>query len=292
MARNHVAMPIRAAVRPIDDEGISGVVRDLLPRGGPVTVLAPTPGLLCELTVGVFEDPPVGADATPPIRVVADADALGALSETFGAGHKAAELAERGVVGYRVTASNPVVGPLLVGPNRAVSVVAFDRRYGFVEVDDDRLASLGNERAGRAYADASEYEFPDRPAWRRVTTAFADRTDDLTLRTFLDLLAVRRRARAERTLGVVTTALLAAARTETAQKAVADWCVACDLAAESTVSNRKSTLADHGLVTTARAPPNGVGAPVKRLTLADEYLESRPVEEVYDAVADVLTATH
>jgi hypothetical protein len=282
-------MPIRAAARTVEDRTVADRVRALLARGGPVTVLAPPPGLLRELTVGVFRDPPVGADPTPPIRVVAADDDLTALSETFGAGHKATELADRDIVDYRGADSVPVAGPLLVGPGRVVSVVGFERRYGFVE-GDDALASLGSDRAERAFEAATRWAFEDRSGWRQVTTALAERTDDATLRTFLDALAVRRYAPAERSLDVVSLAILAGARTRAPQKAIADWCTACDIAAASTVSNRKSTLAEHGLVTTTRAPPDGVGAPVQELALADEYLAERPIEEVYDAVADVLTA--
>ena len=283
-------MPLGPAAESVHDRTIADWVRELLGRERPVTVLGPSAELLAAVTVGIFEDPPVGADTRPPV-VVAERGTLETIDDTFGVAHRVSELADRGLVEFRVGEAARKAGPLLAGSGRVVTVVDFERSYGLVEVEDDRLRSLGRDRAARARESAARYEFDDRPEWRTVTTTLQERTNRETLEELLDGLAARRAAPAGRTLDVPTVALLAGARTEAPQKGIAQWCESCDIAAASTVSNRKSALAEHGLVTTKRAPPDGVGAPVHRLTVGDAYLAEQSMSTAYDIVADLFDGT-
>lgn len=284
-------MPIRGGTTSVHDRTITDCVSELLDRDAPVTVMGLPPAMLVELTVGTFAEPPVGHGVETPIVVIGELDTLSALDETFGGGHQAAELARRGLVEYRVSDSLPVSGPVVVGSDSVVSVIGFERSYGLVETDGNRLTSLGSDRAASARQSSDQFEFGDRPDWRTVTTDLQTRTDAETLRTFLEVLGIRRQAAAPRTLDVPTIALLAGACTNAPQKGIAAWCERCDVAAASTVSNRKSTLAASDIVTTTRAPPDGVGAPVHELVYADEHLAERSIEDVYAVAADVLTGS-
>jgi len=278
--------PIREAAVPAGEHAFGERVVALAERQPPVYVLAPSPALAVAATRAVFASPPVPASVDHPVRVVTRPAVLDRLYDTFRAGHQAAELTDRAVVGYRAVESLPVSGPLVVAADNVEAVVSFGRSYGHFEPRRSNLASMGRDRASTLY-DRADPVVADRPAWRAVTTALVERTARETLSALTDLLDARRAAPADRTVDVATVAVVAGARTGARQKAVASWCAEQAVAAASTVSQRKSTLVDRGLVESS-PDPDGVGAPVHRLRLADEHLAAAPTADLYDVVASVL----
>lgn len=282
-------MPIRKGGRSVHDSSLAEYLDRVLTAAPPVYVLQPPPGLLVELTTGTFADPPVTSPVENPVRVVADADLLGQLFDTFRAGHQAAELTDRDLIAYRSAASTPLSGPLIVTEADVATVVSFGQTYGVFEGERPELSTLGFDRAREVWTDA-EPESADRPAWRSVSVSLSNNTAPETLETFTALLDARRGATPDETIDVPTVAVLAGAATGALQKNIAAWCSDHSVAAESTVSNRKNDLVEAGIVSTRRDPQGGVGAPVHRLALADEHLESLPPAELYEVAVDVLWA--
>lgn len=282
-------MGIRESIQNASGRPFGAHLESLLDDRAPVYVLAPPPGLLVELTTATFRNPPLGATAEPPLRILADREQLSALFDTFEASHKAAELIAQSLVTYRAIDEAPVSAPLVVAEAYAATVVVFGQTYGIFETDRSNLASLSRDRIDDCWTAGTPVSPPDRPEWRTVTTALAEHTSEETLSVFRSLLDARRAAPEPETLDVVTIAVLAGARTQTLQRDVARWCTDQSVAAASTVSIRKSDLADRGIVSNTRDPPDGVGAPVKRLMLADDHLAASSVENLYDVVATVMT---
>jgi hypothetical protein len=281
-----VGEPIREAAVPAGERAFGERVVALAESNPPVYVLAPLPALSVAATRAVFDSPPVASPVDAPVRMVTTPAVLDRLYDTFRAGHQAAELADRGVVDYRAVESLPVSGPLVVAGDTVEAVVSFGRSYGHFDPSRANLASLGCERAATLY-ERSDPVVADRPAWRTVTTGLAERATPETLSALTDLLDARRAAPADRTVDVATVAVVAGARAEARQKAVAAWCAEQSVAAASTVSGRKSTLVERDVVE-ASPDRDGVGAPVHRLTLADDYLAAASTEDLYDVVASVL----
>lgn len=280
-------MPIRQAARSLDGQPIAEYV-DSLPGEAPVTVLAPSPGVLADLTAGTYADPPVSGSSTPAVRVVARTETLFALYETFQTGHQACELADREVVGYRALESVPLAGPVVVAPDHVASVVVFEDSYALVGTDRTDLAAVGVDRARTLWDRAEALDHPALPTWREVTLSLTEATGRETARTFDRLLAARRRATQARTLDVPTVAVLAGAATGARQRDLADWADRQSLAAASTLSTRKQTLEARGLVTTTPVSDASVGAPVHRLDVADEYVRGLTAEEFYEVAEELL----
>jgi hypothetical protein len=277
-------MPIREGASSVHEQTAGEQILSLDP---PVYVVAPSPAMLVEATTATFQDPPVTASVDTPLRIVTTPEQMTALSETFRAGHQAAELAAQRVVGFRTKASLPVDSPVIVGPGHVSTVVSFGQSYGLFDSVHAGVESLARERATAVWDEATAATV-DRPAWRTVTVDLEDRTCPRTRQTFVGLLDARRDAPCDRTLDVPTLAVLAGAVTGALQKAIADWCQSQSVAAASTVSTRKSVLCERGLVAVRPDPQDSVGAPVHRLTLADEHLDGLSPAELYDVVVDVV----
>jgi len=280
---------IDAGATPTGTRTFSDAVRQSLDADPPVYVLSPPPALLAESVLALFGDPPVDTAVERPVRVVTTPSVRADCLDTFRVGQQAAELVDMGVLGLRTVETLPVSGPLVVGREQATTAVTVDDAYALFDAADRGVARVGRETAREVYEAATPLSVPDRPRWRAVASDLRDRTDAATLSALVALLDARRTAPAARTLDVPTVALLAGAGTTASQKAIARWCVEHDVAAESTVSERKQRLVERGLLETVPVA-GSVGAPVHRLAFADEHLRALSPADRYAVAADVLTA--
>lgn len=203
----------------------------------------------------------------PDVRVLGDESVLNQACNDFMIASLAAEFVDQGHLSIRAAPCGDTTQ--IITPASVVPLIELDGTVSSIRTDGSTLADDFDDMADRW--EAAEPFSTETPPLSHIERSIAD--DSVVYQTFMTLLdATDNVCSRGEGVGVVTLALLTAARHDLLLSQVACWAEHIGLANGSTVSRTKSDLTEAGLITTEKETTQ-TGRPNQRLHLADEFAD-------------------
>jgi len=203
----------------------------------------------------------------PDVRVLGNESALNQACNDFMIASLAAEFVDNGHLSIRTAPCGDTT--LLITPASVVPLIELDGAVAGIGTDESTLSDDFDDIADRW--EAAEPFTIETPPLSRIERSIAD--DSAIYQTFTTLLDATNDACARGDgVGVVTLAVLTAAKHDLLLSQVACWTENVGLANGSTVSRTKGDLNEAGLITTKKEATQA-GRPNQRLHLTDDLAD-------------------
>jgi hypothetical protein len=256
------------------ESNLTELLRTAVDRiSGDIWIVDPT-----HRTVTAVVDVIAGSETeTPPVRMLADEQALKTTFDDFLVASRTADLIDTDRLSVR-TLADKTANSLLVADGEVFAIVTTGEGVAALTAEDEAFVESTTATCEERWEAADSFSLRTPPISEVRDTLGAEIGDDIRrdFDTVLDALDTARGN--DNGLDEVTISLLVAARNNVLLYDISKWGEDVGIASKATFSRTKTQLEDTGLITTEKVPID-VGRPRLRLQLADEQLASAEIGE-------------
>lgn len=218
------------------------------------------------------------------VEILAPESIIDELKRSFPLNSKFKEILEQHTTTLYAT-EEALLPTAVINREKVYYYIQIGKVEKFVELAGDDIRTILTEEFESLLESATRVEI-DTPAWSELLTELESIVGSPTRSEFEQLIEAAQ-LKDMNSLDVVSVAIIAAAQSGALTYDLGKWAEEVGVASKATISRRKSTLEDDGIIYTEKVPVE-IGRPRQRLVLADDVSAVR----VEDSEVDVTTSTN